>query len=990
MKSKTIYDLQDPSDSHLGGDGAEVFTNLFPLGNLPPALAPTVPAETVEAQSAQNGSGGSGSVVSETAPTGIGMTINLEFDAAAMASTPAAATFRAGIEQAASMLSATITDKITVNIAIDYSGVGGSAAAGPDTGAFVDYSTVRADLVDGATKGDPTFSALPMGPTIQNKSLVAVWDAQLKLFGLPLPSSYTGIDGDATFTTDIPSNLLVGVALHELTHALGRVPYGPQPDIFDFYRFTSAGSQLFAGGTTAPATYFSVDGGFTKIADYGQTSDPSDFLNSGVQGFNDAFNEFYSNTTIQGLTTIDQVQLDALGFHLASPLTTTVQTDNGAFGSTNLVQFLGSYYFENSSGLGPDFKFGGTAFVAGEFGAWTLIGAVQVSGGYDIAWKVPGADQYTIWNTDSNGNFVSALIGTVSGTSTALESFEPLFHQDLNGDGTIGFTTQVIESFGSTSLKEVGNNFYFYNSSGSGPEFMFGGAPFVAGEFGAWTLIGAEQVAGGGYDIAWKVPGADQYTVWSTDSNGNFVSALMGTVSGTSTTLESFETLFHQDLNGDGVIGVTTKVIESVGSTSLTEVGNNFFFDNSSGSGPEFVFNGAPFFAGEFGAWTLIGAEQVAGGGYDIAFKVAGADQYTVWSTDSNGNFVSALIGTVSGASTALESFEPLFHQDLNIDGVTGVKTTVIEAFGSTSLTEVGNNFFFDNSGGSGPEFVFNGTPFFAGEFGAWTLIGAEQVAGGGYDIAFKVAGADQYTVWSTDSNGNFVSALIGTVSGTSSALESFKSTFHQDLNGDGIVGVPVFPSSLLMSAQANSATATFTGSTLTLDEPSAVSVQIVGFAGDGTLQGSDQIDLHGMNYNSVHSEYDSSTGILFVIDGTSTTDLQFLGSYSEANFKFADDGSGGSILFAQTGSSQPSKLGGGGAAPTQVTGNNFSAAGSDTFIFAPDFGKVTLAHFTPETDTIQVNKAVFANIDALFAATHDDSLGNAVITDAAHDTITI
>ena len=107
-------------------------------------------------------------------------------------------------------------------------------------------------------------------------------------------------DGSATFATDINPNLLVGVALHELTHAMGRVPYGPQPDIFDLFRFTSVGTRLFAGGTTAPAAYFSVDGGNTKLADYGRTSDPSDFLNSGVQGSNDPFNEFYNGSTRSG------------------------------------------------------------------------------------------------------------------------------------------------------------------------------------------------------------------------------------------------------------------------------------------------------------------------------------------------------------------------------------------------------------------------------------------------------------------------------------------------------------------------------------------------------------------------------------------------------------------------------------------------------------------------------------------------------------------
>jgi serralysin len=179
----------------------------------------------------------------------------------------------------------------------------------------------------------------------------------------------------------------------------------------------------------------------------------------------------------------------------------------------------------------------------------------------------------------------------------------------------------------------------------------------------------------------------------------------------------------------------------------------------------------------------------------------------------------------------------------------------------------------------------------------------------------------------------------------------------------------------------------TFTGSTLTLDTSSTFSGQIIGFAGDGTLLGSDQIDLHGVDYNSIHSAYDSSTGILAVTDGTNTTDIHFLGNYSQASFKFADDGGGGSIVYAQTGSSQPS-ISGGNTPPIPAAGN--SAVGQDTFVFAANFGQLTIANFAPATDIIQISKTVFSNIDALLAATHDNSHGNAVIIDAAHDTITI
>ena len=82
----------------------------------------------------------------------------------------------------------------------------------------------------------------------------------------------------------------------------------------------------------------------------------------------------------------------------------------------------------------------------------------------------------------------------------------------------------MIESTGSTSLTEVANNFFLYAVGGSlGPELKYAGANVVAGQFGTWTPIGAEQTASG-YEVAWKVTGADQYTVWNTDSSGNFIS----------------------------------------------------------------------------------------------------------------------------------------------------------------------------------------------------------------------------------------------------------------------------------------------------------------------------------------------------------------------------------------------------------------------------------------------------------------------------------
>ncbi|MBV9560254.1 MAG: NF038122 family metalloprotease, partial [Bradyrhizobium sp.] len=549
MTAKSGADPLHSWDDLSGGDqGAFYFNFSQSQGPDPAGPGPVlVPDETIEANSANNGPGGPGSVI---AMTGGGITINLEFDAAAMA---APASFRAGIQQAAAILAATIADPITVNIAIDYSGVGGGAAGGPEGGLYVNYSTVRADLVSHATAGDKTFNVLPSGTTFDGQPYVAVWDAQLKLWGLAMPSDYTGIDGSATFATDINPNLLVGVALHELTHAIGRVPYGvssnptyssPYPDIFDFFRYTSPGQPLLDGDSSAPAAYFSLDGGNTRLAAYGQTSDASDFLNGGVQGSNDPFNEFYSNNTLQSLTGVDLKQLDALGYQINSSLNTTIE----AAGATSLVKLANNYFLTTiTTGLGPELKLSGTPVAAGQFGSIAPIGVEAITGGYEVAWKDTSNGQYTVWATDSNGNFTNILYGPGSGNSPALEQLETSFQQDLNGDGTIGVSMTVIEAFGSTKLAQLGSN-YFLNpaAGGTGPELKLSGTPVTVGQFGSIAPIGVEAITGG-YEVAWKDTSTGQYTVWATDSNGNFTNILFGPGSGNSPALEQLEPSFQQD-----------------------------------------------------------------------------------------------------------------------------------------------------------------------------------------------------------------------------------------------------------------------------------------------------------------------------------------------------------------------------------------------------------------------------------------------------------
>ena len=178
--------------------------------------------------------------------------------------------------------------------------------------------------------------------------------------------------------------------------------------------------------------------------------------------------------------------------------------------------------------------------------------------------------------------------------------------------------------------------------------------------------------------------------------------------------------------------------------------------------------------------------EQTATG-YEVAWRAAGANQYTVWNTDSNGNFISHT-AVMSGTSAALESLETSFHQDLNGDGVIGPSPpTVIEAFGSTSLVEVGNNYYLDSiSSGTGPELKYAGARCGGS---VWRLDAGRRGADG-KRLRGGLEERRRQSVYDLEyRQQRQLHHLIPSMSGTSAALESLETSFHQDLNGDGVIG---------------------------------------------------------------------------------------------------------------------------------------------------------------------------------------------------------
>ncbi|MGA2287494.1 S8 family peptidase, partial [Bradyrhizobium sp.] len=172
----------------------------------------------------------------------------------------------------------------------------------------------------------------------------------------------------------------------------------------------------------------------------------------------------------------------------------------------------------SSSGAGAELLFAnnGTALSSPD-----LLDPVVVSSVDDIATTISGnlGDFYGTSAASASLAGVAALILAANPSLTAAEVEQimqetalPMSNSAVSGAGLVqvdpavaaafALETTVIESFGSTSLVQVGHNYYLDSvGSGTGPELQYGGAPVAAGEFVGATLIGAEATATG-YEVA--------------------------------------------------------------------------------------------------------------------------------------------------------------------------------------------------------------------------------------------------------------------------------------------------------------------------------------------------------------------------------------------------------------------------------------------------------------------------------------------------------
>lgn len=234
------------------------------------------------------------------------------------------------------------TNNITLNI--DFSM--GQTGLGESESYFEDgftYAQVKAALTAEAL-ANPTdtikqtiVANLPAtNPAPTNN--FAVTTAQAKALGLD--ESYTGLDGYVIFSNAVsytydPNNRgvageydFIGVAEHEISEVMGRdslLGYdfgdgnGPSYEENDLFRFSAPGVRNFTYDVPNddPGVYLSIDNGVTDTVNFwSQSLDNDDYRGDNPA---DPYDQYAAAGQAHALTYADMVNMDALGYNLASP-----------------------------------------------------------------------------------------------------------------------------------------------------------------------------------------------------------------------------------------------------------------------------------------------------------------------------------------------------------------------------------------------------------------------------------------------------------------------------------------------------------------------------------------------------------------------------------------------------------------------------------------------------------------------------------------------
>lgn len=285
------------------------------------------------------------------------MSIVLDFVPATGTFTPLSATMQTLLTEAANYLGSQIADPVTVTLAADgyHAPTAGNSvvlASGRPNAYYVPYQTVVSEL----QMHDPAAAKyLPANLPAGVAPNISVSKAEEQAWGITAATQYSTagtININTSFSNfyygtgaNVGANQydLFGIALHEITHALGRVVTndlttvtqylnnstvsvtGYPFSVLDLFRFTAPG-QLQIDGVSSPTNtivpYFSTNGGQTTLAtfaavgraDWGYIPPATQTL---AAGYADSFNGgIGTGYPANKLTPLDRTVMNALGFDI--------------------------------------------------------------------------------------------------------------------------------------------------------------------------------------------------------------------------------------------------------------------------------------------------------------------------------------------------------------------------------------------------------------------------------------------------------------------------------------------------------------------------------------------------------------------------------------------------------------------------------------------------------------------------------------------------
>lgn len=453
-------------------------------------------------------------------------------------------------------------------------------------------------------------------------------------------------------------------------------------------------------------------------------------------------------------------------------------------------------------------------------------------------------------------NASGAAMAGGSSQTKSISAFEDIFNQDLNGDGRVGIDTANLVKLTSdttglylardaekalyivngNSAKAVGNSSWleYDNNWGSGSNKREAIAVEAVrdgnGNITAYKLAMKQTNNWNGTDnVTWDVLHLDgdakvTYGAWSNADNKWVDNSVYGVKS-----MVAYETLFNQDLNDDGKIGIdvaTLKIAttDTRGVRLARDKDNALFIVDGAGAAATAKAVGNASWLEYNNSWgggsnkmEAVAVEALRDGnntitGYKLALKQTNDfngnkdENWQVLNLDAQGNvnWGGATGGTLW--TKKIRQVENLVQEDLNNDGNTGISTATLTSFTEARLTTEDNVklakdssdnalYIMDNttaitlmdSFGSTPELTY--TRQWGGGSTTSEVMGVAKQAVGN-DFQFRIA----VKVTNTYGTTSDVSWQIHTVSkdgvldwskvANARSPSRFESIFGQDLDG--------------------------------------------------------------------------------------------------------------------------------------------------------------------------------------------------------------